>query len=118
MNKKKQKRGIRLVIESDRGAIFIAKYGDKIVGMCSVQLVISSAMGGFSSLIEDMIVISDYRGKGVGRILLNQAIEWAKRNGALRHQLLADKTNRDALEFYDKLGWEKTRMICLRKFDN
>lgn len=41
--------------------------------------------------------------------------DWAAAAGATRLQLLADKDNGPALEFYQKQGWQFTRLICLRK---
>lgn len=44
------------------------------------------------------------------------AIEnWARDRGVTRLQLLADLTNARALDFYDHLGWQSTRLICLRR---
>jgi hypothetical protein len=36
-------------------------------------------------------------------------------NGAKRLQLLADKNNSPALEFYEKMNWKRTQMIWLWK---
>jgi GNAT superfamily N-acetyltransferase len=41
--------------------------------------------------------------------------DWALERGANRLQLLADRTNADALGFYAGIGWRTTRMICLRR---
>ena len=31
-------------------------------------------------------------------------------------QLLADRTNHPALDFYRRQGWQHTQLICLRKY--
>jgi hypothetical protein len=41
--------------------------------------------------------------------------KWARDRGATRLQLLADRTNFGALDFYDNIGWLPTRLICLRR---
>jgi hypothetical protein len=39
---------------------------------------------------------------------------WARASGLARLQLLADRRNRLALAFYDRLAFQATNMICLR----
>jgi hypothetical protein len=43
---------------------------------------------------------------------------WADRHGLTRLQLLADRNNRPALDFYARLGWRQTQLICLRRSRN
>jgi ribosomal protein S18 acetylase RimI-like enzyme len=43
--------------------------------------------------------------------------QWARANGLARLQLLADRRNRAALGFYDRLSFQTTNMICLRWSD-
>lgn len=31
-------------------------------------------------------------------------------------QLVADRNNTQALAFYDRLGWRRTQLLCLRKY--
>jgi len=116
-NESVQRRGLTLMIGhcSDLRCLKVAEIDQKIIGMCSVQMLISTAEGGRSAFVEDLVVNVSYRGEGIGRRLLQSVEKWAKENGARRFQLLADQSNSPALEFYKKQNWEKTRMICLRK---
>jgi GNAT superfamily N-acetyltransferase len=50
----------------------------------------------------------------VGRRLVNALVEWAADRGLTRLQLLADDRNRPALDFYRKMGWHTTQLLCLR----
>jgi GNAT superfamily N-acetyltransferase len=86
-----------------------------VIGMLSVQLVVSTAEGGWSGLLEDVVVAASHRGQGIGRRLVAAAEEWAVDKGATRMQLLADQENTPALAFYGHLGYDPTRMICRRK---
>jgi ribosomal protein S18 acetylase RimI-like enzyme len=86
-----------------------------VVGMVSVQLVVSTAEGGLSGLVEDMVVAAGERGRGTGRLLLVRAEAWARARGTTRLQLLADRENPPALRFYERLGWRGTRLVCLRR---
>jgi GNAT superfamily N-acetyltransferase len=83
--------------------------------MATVQIVISTAEGGLVGLVEDVVVQEDRRGCGVGRCLMAALVSWAEGRGLSRLQLLADRTNFGALDFYNQAGWLPTRLICLRK---
>ena len=112
---KAQKRGIELLIRSVDNRIFVAEIDKNIVGMCSVQILISTANGGKVGLVEDVVVSTKYQGHGLGKTLMNAIDNYAKELGLSRLQLLADKNNHPAIDFYNNMGWENTNLICLRK---
>jgi GNAT superfamily N-acetyltransferase len=112
----KQRQGLELLLDHPQAMIAVAETAGRIIGMATGQLVISTAEGGPSLLVEDVVVAEVFRGHGVGRKLLIALGDWATGPGATRLQLLADKENSEALDFYTRLGWQVTRMICLRKF--
>ncbi len=62
-----------------------------------------------------MIVTNRYSGIRYCRKLILEIESWAKAQGLTRLQLLADRNNQPALEFYIKMGWLETRLIGLRK---
>jgi len=111
----KQRRGLALLLGDERACVLVAEQDGEIVGMCTGQLVISTAEGGPSVLVEDVGHTPDQRAKGIGRSLMEALTAWAKSCGATRMQLLADKNNPPALAFYDRIGWGTTAMICLRR---
>ena len=115
-NAKLQEKGLTMMILSpEASCVMVAEVNRKVVGMCTGQLVVSTAKGGFSGLIEDMVIRREYREKGLGSLLLKAVEKWCIDNKASRIQLLADKNNTKALKFYEKCGWKYTQLICLRK---
>jgi len=114
-NAAKQERGLRMLLASRRAAVLAAEYDGEVIGICTGQLLISTAQGGLSALLEDMAIAPAWQGKGVGRRLVAAAEAWAGSQGASRIQLLADRSNAPALAFYQKTGFQTTAMICLRK---
>ena len=112
----RQRKGLGLMLDDpDRRAVLVAERGGAVVGMVTAQLVVSTAEGGPSALLEDMVVLAPARGRGVGGELLRAIEAWARARGATRLQLLADRENGPALAFYARMGWAGTRLVCLRR---
>jgi len=110
----KQQRGLTLLLESNQAVVFVAEVEHQIIGMCSLQLLISTAQGSRVGLIEDVIITKNRQKQGIGKQLLETVKNWAKQQGLTRLQLLADKTNQNALDFYQSNDWKTTQLIALR----
>lgn len=114
-NEAKQRRGLAMLMEDARGQMVVAEKEGRTVGMCTGQLVISTAEGGYSVLVEDLVVSKDCRKQGLASAMLEAIGHWASLNGAERLQLLADKDNDNALRFYERIGWRRTNLVCIRR---
>lgn len=112
----RQRKGLELLIASEKDHIIVAEYDSKVIGTCSVQTIISTSEGGHAGLLQDLIVDSRYRGRGIGEGLLEEICVWAGSRNITRLQLLADNGNNDAIEFYIKQGWQRTKLIGLMKY--
>ncbi|GEJ58934.1 GNAT family N-acetyltransferase [Anaeromyxobacter diazotrophicus] len=111
----RQRRGLALLLGCGaRAAVLVAERQGAVVGMVTAQLVVSTAEGGLSAWLEDLVVLATERGRGAGRALVEAARAWAAERGAARLQLLADRENTPALAFYRRLGWAGTQLVCLR----
>ncbi|MEI6716027.1 MAG: GNAT family N-acetyltransferase [Verrucomicrobiota bacterium] len=111
----RQMRGLRLLLEQpNRGRIFVIKQNGMILGMINLLFTISTAEGGFVILLEDLIVQNDYRGHGLGGLLLEHAIEYAHKKDFKRITLLTDRLNADAHRFYKKHGFFESKMMPMR----
>lgn len=112
----KQLRGLRLILDNPaQGRLFVARISGKVAGMVNALITISTAEGGRVLLLEDVIVDSEYRGRGLGRALVEHVLTWANLESMLRVTLLADRDNHAALAFYEKLGFFPSNMVVLRK---
>ncbi len=111
----RQRRGLALLLEDARALLLVAECDGVVVGVCSMQQLISTAEGGPVGLVEDVVVAAAHRGKGMGRQMLAAMQEMAARRGISRLQLLADRDNKAALRFYEKSEWETTRLIGMRR---
>ncbi|HBE77507.1 MAG TPA: GNAT family N-acetyltransferase [Firmicutes bacterium] len=116
VDEQKQRNGLELMINtSEERCIMVAELQGTIIGMCTAQLVISTAEGGNAALIEDMVIHEDYRRQGIGRRLLQEIEAWALKHGSKRLQLLADRNNSPALAYYQRLGWRPTQLMAFQK---
>ncbi len=111
----KQRAGLRLLLGRPDALVAVAEADGRAVGMCSVQTLVSTAEGGRAGLLEDLVVAQEWRGRGIGTLLLQAAERWARDRGLVRLQLLADRTNAPALGFYGARGWGGTRLVALRR---
>jgi GNAT superfamily N-acetyltransferase len=115
-NPDRQRQGLKMMLDNPNGCVLVAQGDGQVIGMCSGQLLISTAEGGPALLVEDVVVREPWRGRGVGRLLMEAISGWAQGKNVNRLQLLADRNNTAALEFYRCLGWQGTELICLRSF--
>ena len=111
----RQRRGLRLMLAAPQARVLVAEAEGQVIGLATGQLTISTAEGGLALLVEDVMVASEWRGQGIGRRLIAELGRWAASRDAHRLQLLADCNNAAGLDFYRKIGWQSTALICLRR---
>lgn len=109
-------KGLRLLLsDPESRRIFVAESGGAVAGMCAGQVFPSSAEGGLVLLVEDFVVTESERGRGLGKKLIRAVEAWGREKGAKRFQLLADRDNAEALEFYRRQGWARSGLTYLFK---
>lgn len=117
VNVVKQMKGLSMLVSDPWGRAFaaVAVADNSIVGMATVQTLVSTAEGGWVGLVEDVIVDRRFRCRNVGTLLIEGIIAWSREQGLTRLQLLADRENHLALNFYASRGWTSTKLTGLRK---
>ena len=116
-NPAKQKRGLELLLDrGDKACALVAEESGRVVGMVTAQVLVSTAEGSEVAIIEDLVVAEAVRGRGIGRQLLGAIELWCFHRGLTRMQLLADRHNTPALEFYRRQGWAETQLVAWRKY--
>ncbi len=106
---------VYMLLDPMNRCVTVAQRAGRVIGMCTAQVVISTAEGGPAAWVEDVVVEERHRGRGIGRRMLGALEHWAGERGIRRLQLLADRDNSPALEFYSHLGWVGTKLICMRR---
>lgn len=110
-----QERGLQLILEQpSRGRIFVLRNDHRIIGMVNLLFTISTAMGGFVILMEDVVIHPDHRGQGFGSLLLRHVIEFARQKDFKRITLLTDKISAESQSFFRRHGFDYSHMIPMR----
>ena len=111
-----QSRGVSMIIHNpELGQIFVAEVNGVIQGMVTLLFTVSTFLGQKVALLEDMVVAPAWQGKGLGSLLINHAIEFARREGLGRITLLTDRDNESAQQFYASKSFTKSEMVVFRK---
>ena len=111
----KQRRALEMILADPRvGRIYVAREGGRVIGMASTLYTISTAEGGKAAWLEDMVVLPDCRGRGVGAALLAHAVVGAREAGCLRLTLLSDEDNALAHGVYAAEGFQFSGMRPMR----
>jgi len=84
--------------------LYFAKEGEFILGMLS--LVVFSIPTGTKAWIEDVVVDQKARGKGVGKALMNHALDESKKCGVKSIDLTSRPSRESANKLYQSLGYE------------
>jgi len=111
-DREKSTRGLQLMLGApEQRTILVGEVAGEVAGMCSAQLIISTAMGTPAVWIEDVVLRPEYRGHGLMPLLLAHLERWATQRGAARFQVLCDAHNAPAMAFYPKVGFYPTQLI-------
>ncbi|HHY41259.1 MAG TPA: ribosomal protein S18-alanine N-acetyltransferase [Thermoanaerobacterales bacterium] len=78
----------------------VAKYMGKIIGYAGMWIILDEAH------VTNVGVLPEYRGGGVGELLMRSLIIAAKEHGAKKMTLEVRKSNYVAQNLYSKLGFE------------
>ena len=96
---------LRAIIEDSASQLFIMRDDERIMGMLTLGHYTSPT--GRKVWVEDVVVSAEYRGKGLGRRLINHAIEYCRENLSPCTLMLTSNPARIAAnELYRTSGFE------------
>ncbi|MEX3745914.1 MULTISPECIES: GNAT family N-acetyltransferase [Lysinibacillus] len=106
-----QKEWIQAKLANERETIFIALYEEKMVGWLMFQSPHRKRLAHTGTF--GMMVLKEYRGLGIGKLLLEKIIMWAEHNPYIEKiSLGVFSTNERAIALYKKMGFvEEGRKI-------
>lgn len=96
---------LRSIVESDATHLFLASVNGEIAGMLTLCTYRSPC--GAKAWIEDVVVDSLHRSKGIGRALVEHAIAFAGKMGGVTLMLTSRPTRTEANKLYASAGFER-----------
>jgi ribosomal protein S18 acetylase RimI-like enzyme len=89
--------------------LVVAEVEQSIIGMLQLTFIpYLTHIGSWRCLIEGVRIHPEYRGKGLGRTLIEWSIDAARKRQCQIVQLTSDKQRPEALRFYESLGFNAT----------
>lgn len=83
---------------------------DKTIGFVKLMTIFSVWSEGYALIIDDLYIRDEYRGKGIGKQVMNEIENYAHKKGYKRLQFMSEETNPQAKAFYMKLGYRPASM--------
>ncbi|MDF2961075.1 MAG: family acetyltransferase [Paenibacillus sp.] len=100
------KRQVEVISNNPNYYVAVACDGDKVIGT-SMGIVCYDLVGNSNSfmLIENVVVLPQYQGQGVGKILM-QTLEDFGRNNQCNYVILVSESKRElSHKFYESIGY-------------
>ncbi|MEJ7555178.1 MAG: GNAT family N-acetyltransferase [Aquificaceae bacterium] len=92
----------------DVAGIWLAEEDSKVVGfIASDGNWFSKREGKVVGAIHELVVLPEYRNRGIGRALVQKALEYFKSRGLDMAELWVGDENKQAIDFYKNLGFEE-----------
>ena len=88
--------------------VLLAEQDEVVVGLCLFFYNFSSWRGELGVYIQDLVVDSDVRASGIGRLLVRETARYAVGQGATHLRLSVDRDNHEAMRFYEKIGLQES----------
>ena len=91
---------------SPNNRLYVAELDGEIVGTLQLTFILGlDYLGAERMLIEAVRVRRERRNSGLGKAMIAEAIEIARRRGCQRVELTSSASRKDAHRFYERLGF-------------
>ncbi len=94
------------IVEDPSHQIMVLRHDTQIIACLQLSLLPNlTYTGGWRGQIEGVRVHPDWRGRGLGERLIEEAVEIAQSKDCVLVQLTTDTRRPDAIRFYERLGF-------------
>lgn len=89
-------------------SLYLAEIENKVVGTFELLIMDNLAhLGNKSGIVEDVVVDNEYKSKGIGRKMMEYAIDICRDNNCYKLTLSSSLHRERAHKFYENLGFKK-----------
>ena len=101
------------ILTDENKALLVAEKDDRLVGLVLIELMTAPDDPIFKprryAYIEELAVLKEHRGHGIGRLLMAKTHEWITAQGVKEVELFVWEDNPKAIRFYEQLGYQMVR---------
>jgi GNAT superfamily N-acetyltransferase len=91
---------------------YIIESDNKFIASCAVSVIPNLTREGKSyAVIENVITHPDHRRKGLGGIIIKEAVKYTEEKNCYKVMLLSNAKREEAHEFYTSLGFDRNKKI-------
>ena len=108
----KSRKDIKRIISQPEMVLIGAFDGEALVGMATIHFY--ETLIRKTGIVEDVVVLKQYRGKGIGKRLVKLLIKEAQERGAACVELTSNPKREKANAMYEGMGFEKRETNCYR----
>jgi len=103
-------------IENESSLTLVAISNNHVIGYLIGKIGISDDYRNVDLIaeIENMFILPEFRGKEIGTALCKRFFEWAKIKGIKKSKVEASASNKKAIDYYKKNGFNEYNIILER----
>jgi GNAT superfamily N-acetyltransferase len=99
---------IKAILATNDHDVFVAVHDDRVIGWIGVcQAILLESLPYCE--INGLVIDEKYRGKGIGKLLIEKAKQWAKEKGNTKLKLRCNVKRTETHLFYQHLGFKDVK---------
>lgn len=111
MAERNVRRNLEATVDNASAFCLVAEEAGRVQGFVTVGFTSHPVMPGRGAEIEELKVDRDFRGKGLGRELLREAVRWIHNAGIRRVRAHLADDERGAVGLFKELGFEADEIV-------
>lgn len=93
-----------MLLEGKHGVQFVAVEDHALVGFATLYFTYTTTRADKSAVMNDIFVLEEFRGNGVGRQLFDHCLDYVRSHGYTHMSWVTEPDNQAAQRFYAKVG--------------